>query len=279
MATVSLGDLELDYSDQGAGPAIVLQHGPMMDGSVFDPVVADLATDHRVVVPELPLGAHRRPVPDGIDLSPMGLARLIKQFLAALELTDVTFVSNDWGGGLFVMADGPEPRISRLVVATTEAYENYPPGRGGKLLMKVAANRIVLSLFLMPLRIPALRRSGRLYAEMVRHPIPAELMDRWLEPLLTQAAIRRDLVRMADQVDPDAMNQATEHLGDIRQPTLVLWTTDSVMMPAEHGPRLAADIPDATLSTIDDCGTLISLDQPEAFVRAIRDFLATRADG
>jgi pimeloyl-ACP methyl ester carboxylesterase len=272
MPTVTLdGDLELDYSDQGDGPAIVLQHGPMMDGSVFDQVAADLARDHRVLVPELPLGSHRRPVPDGVDLSPIGLSRLIRQFLAALDLQQITLVSNDWAGALFLLSDAPEPRIDRLVIATTEAYENYPPGRGGKLLAKITSP-ITLALILAPMRIPALRRSGRMHAEMVRHPIPARLIDRWLEPLLTDPAIRRDLVRMVRQMDPAALAKATPTLRTIKQPTLVLWTTDSVMMPAEHGPRLARDIPDATLVTFDDCGTLMSLDQPERFIRAIREF-------
>jgi pimeloyl-ACP methyl ester carboxylesterase len=51
----------IDYEDTGGdGPVLVLLAGVLMDGSVWDPMVADLERDHRCVVPTLPLGAHRR---------------------------------------------------------------------------------------------------------------------------------------------------------------------------------------------------------------------------
>ena len=50
-------------------------HGVLMNGSVWNNVVGGLRDRYRCIVPELPFGAHRRPMPDGTDLSLGSIAR------------------------------------------------------------------------------------------------------------------------------------------------------------------------------------------------------------
>lgn len=94
-----------------------------MDGSLWRHVVADLRSDHRCVVPTLPLGGHRRPMKPDADLSILGVARLVAEFLDALDLTDVTLVMNDWGGAQALVADGRDERIGKLVITSCEAWQ------------------------------------------------------------------------------------------------------------------------------------------------------------
>jgi len=48
----------IHYEDSGGrGPVLVLTHGLLMDASIWDPVLAELNGDWRVVRPVLPLGA------------------------------------------------------------------------------------------------------------------------------------------------------------------------------------------------------------------------------
>jgi 3-oxoadipate enol-lactonase len=50
MATASVNGINLSYSDSGGdGPAVVLSHGYLMDGSMFDPQVAALTPEYRVI--------------------------------------------------------------------------------------------------------------------------------------------------------------------------------------------------------------------------------------
>ena len=83
----------------GDGPSVVFLHGVMVDGSLWDDVVARLP-DHRCVVLELPLGSHTSPVPDRSELTPPASPDSIAGADRALELSDVTLVGNDTGGGL-----------------------------------------------------------------------------------------------------------------------------------------------------------------------------------
>ena len=60
MPEVELSAGTIEYEDTGGdGPALILLHGFLMDASLWDRAIADLAVDHRCVTPTLPLGTHR----------------------------------------------------------------------------------------------------------------------------------------------------------------------------------------------------------------------------
>src|SRR5215475_5330449 len=118
----------ISYEDTGGpGAVLVLLGGVVQDGSVWEPMVADLRRDHRCVVPTLPLGAHRRPMRPNADLSLAGFGRMVAELLERLDLRDVTLVQNDHAAAL-VLAGEPHERVARLVISSCEAFENYPPG-------------------------------------------------------------------------------------------------------------------------------------------------------
>ena len=125
----------LMYLDTGGnGPPVVFLHGVLMNGRLWDDIVADLSDSYRCIVPELPFGAHRTPMSGDADLSLASLAKKIADFLEELDLQDVTLVCNDWGGAQLVVYPGGSNRVANLVLVSCEAFDNYPPGLPGRLL-------------------------------------------------------------------------------------------------------------------------------------------------
>ena len=255
----------LEYTDSGGqGPVLVLLHGLMMDASLWDEVIAGLTPGYRCVAPVLPLGAHRRAMKPGADLSLPAIARLVTEFTDRLGLDDVTLVGNDTGGAIaqLLMAE-PAPRVTRVVLVSCDAFGNFPPGLTGKTL--VAAGRLpaaAFGLFMQQLRVRAVRRLPIAFGWLTKRGDAATA--RWIRPVLADSAIRHDTVRVlrAIAADKRLLIRAAESLPGFGRPALVVWARGDRVMPPEHGIRLAELLPHAKLTEVDDSYTLVPLDQP-----------------
>jgi len=175
-------------------------HGVAMDRSLWRHLVADLRSHYRCITPTLPLGGHRRPMRPDADLSLRGQVRLVAEFLERLGLSDVTLVGNDWGGAQLLVSERRTERVGRLVLCPCEAFDNYPPGLPGRNLELAGKLPGGLNALLQPLRLRPLRRLPLAFGWMSKRPVPDEIMDAWLRPLLTQRAIRRDLLKYVRSV-------------------------------------------------------------------------------
>ena len=274
MAELELSAGTIEYEDTGGGgPPLVLIHGVAMNGSLWRAVVAELRAEHRCVIPTLPLGAHRHPMRSDADLSMSGIAGLIAELLERLDLRDVTLAMNDWGGPQLLVSEGRDERIGRLVITSCEAFDNVPPGLPGRVLGLSAKVPGGLNALVQPLRVRLLRRLPLAFGWMAKRPIPDAVVDDWLRPLLTQRAVRRDLIKYIRATDSNALIEATPALGRFDRPALVAWASEDRVMPLEHGRRLVGLLPDGHLTEIADSYTLIPEDQPAALAAAIRRFV------
>jgi len=269
VAEIDLSAGPVDYEDTGGdGPVVVLLHGLAMDASLWRDVIADLRADHRCIAPTLPFGAHRVPMRRDAGLSLDGHARLVAELLERLDLRDVTLVQNDLGYAQITALEHGE-RIGRLVLASCEAFDNLPPGLPGR----VSGVALRMPGGVQPLRIRALRRLPLTFGWMAKHPIPHEVTDAWLRPLLTDRAIRRDVRKYVAAARPAELAAASERLTEFDRPALVVWATEDRVMPPEHGRRLAELLPQGRLVEIADSYTLIPLDQPARLAGAVRAFV------
>lgn len=273
MPSVELSAGTIEYDDSGGdGPVVVLCGGLAIGRSLWDGVVADLQDELRCVVPALPWGAHRIPMRENADLTMRGHAAILAELISALDLRDVTLVENDTAMSQVLCAGGCE-RVARLVITSCEAFDNYPPGLPGKLAALAAKLPGGMFVAMQQLRIGWFRRSPLGFGWMAKRPIPDADVDRWIEPLLHQREIRRDLTKYAANLDRNVLLQAAEDLRTFDRPALVVWAKEDRVMPPEHGRRLADLLPQGRLVELDDSYTLIPLDQPHALAHEIATFI------
>ncbi len=276
MREIELSAGTIEYEDTGGdGPVLVMLHGLMMDASLWDGPIADLRAGYRCVAPTLPLGAHRRAMHADADLSLPGTARLVAEFLDRLDLSDVTLVGNDTGGALvqLLMRDGGAERVGRVVLASCDAFDNFPPGLTGKTLVLTGRlSPAMFGLFMQQMRLKLLRRLPIAFGWLTKRGDAATA--RWIRPVMQQAGIRRDAVRMLRSVaaDPSLLLEAAEALPSFARPALVIWASEDRVMPPEHGRRLAGLLPLGRLAEVEDSYTLIPLDQPARLAQLIREF-------
>ena len=274
MPSVELPQGTIDVVERGDGPPLLFLHGVFAGASLWDDVIARLAGDHRCLAPTLPFGAHRSPMRPGADLSPPGVARLVVDLLDALELREASLIANDTGGAIaqLVVARAPE-RVSRLVLPSCDAYEHFPPTLI-RPLKWFAALPAVAGPALHVLRFPP---ASRAFLATVAKRGDALRAQAWLEALLADAGVRRDVLAFLRTADPAHTLGAVPALRAFDRPALVLWAADDVFFPRRDGERLAADLPRARLEVIPDSRTFLPMDQPEATANAIAAFLAQTA--
>ncbi|MFE3799954.1 alpha/beta hydrolase [Nocardia tengchongensis] len=274
MPVVEVSAGRVHYTERGEGPPVVLLHGLLMNHTVWDQVLGKLPGGFRYVLPDLPLGAHPEPLRADADLTMRGLNQLVAEFLAALDLRDVTLVHSDWGGGLFLTAYGLDERVARLIVLPCEAFGNFPPGLPGKTAVLACAVPGGITLALRQLRVPWLRSTPVMFGWMARRRLDDDLVRGWTEPGLRDKRIQRDLLAYARSHRSKAEFVAnTEALRDFPGEALILWSSAGKVMPREHGRRLAELIPKARLVEIDDAYVLSMLDRPDAVAAAMSAFL------
>ena len=262
------------YRDVGRGEVLVFVHGVLADGQLWRPVVSLLQDDHRCLVPDWPLGSHKRAMHADADLSPPGLARIIVEFFDALGLSSPTLVGNDTGGALcqIVAAEFPD-RVGRLVLTPCDAYENFPPPAIFWPLQVGARLPGGLAGLLRALRWRPLQRLPFSFAGLSRR-IDAALVREWVRPAATDPGVRRDLIKVIRGIDRRYTLDASEKLRSFHRPVLIAWAPEARFFTMPYGERLAHDLPDARLERIMDAYTFVSLDQPERTAELIAGFVA-----
>jgi pimeloyl-ACP methyl ester carboxylesterase len=271
---VRLSQGTVRYRERGSGEPIVFVHGLMVNGDLWRKVVPELSPRFRCLTPDLPLGSHELALSPEADLSPPGLARLIADFTTALGLDGVTLVGNDTGGALcqLVVAEHPE-RVSRLVLTSCDAYENFLPPFFRYLQWNAYLPGGTF-LLAQTLRLRPLRRLPIAFGWLAKRAIEREAMDSYCQPAAGDASIRRDLGKVLRGISPRYTLAAAERFAGFRQPVLIAWAADDRFFPVAHAERLARTFPRARLELIADSYTFVSEDQPQRLAELIGAFAA-----
>jgi pimeloyl-ACP methyl ester carboxylesterase len=264
----------IEYRERGAGPPVVFVHGVGVNGDLWRAVAPRLAGEHRCIVPDLPWGAHSRPLREDADLSLPGMARIVADFMAALELRDVTMVANDTGGAVAQSLVGRHAeRIGRLVLTSCDAFEKFPP-TPQRYLELTARSRALMWFVGWSVQFKVVQRLPTAYGWTTSQPIEPAIMRSYTEPVRTNPGVRRDLTRLLRAVDTRYTYEAAEALRGFDRPALVLWADGDKIFPREHGRRLAELLPRGHFELMPDSRTFIPEEQPERLAARVGDFVA-----
>ena len=281
--SLALGDVKevvlpagtVRYRERGSGEPIVFVHGALVNGDLWRHVVPELSSRYRCITPDWPLGSHQPAMASNADLSPPGLARLIVAFLDALRIESATLVGNDTGGALCqIVATEHAQRVSRLVLTDCDAFDIFPPRMFAYLKWTA---RLPGGLFLVAqsMRLGINRGLPIAYGWLSKKPIPNDVMEGYVRPVIADAGVRRDSTKLIKGLDPAYTEAAGRKLADLRIPTLIAWAREDRFFPFSYGERLAQTIPNARLEPIEDALTFVPEDQPERLAELIGSFMAS----
>ena len=271
---VELSAGPIHYRERGEGEPIVFVHGVFVNGDLWRKVVPTLAERYRCITPDWPLGSHPEPMKESADLSTPGLAALVAEFLAKLNLERVTLVGNDTGGAVcqLVIADHRE-HIGRLVLTSCDAFEVYPPQPFGflRLVPRLPGAAFALA---QTLRLRPLHRLPITFGWVMSEQPEREVADSYTHPV-RDAAIRRDATKLLKGISPQHTLDAATRGRDFGGPVLIAWAGDDKLFPLSLADRLGNLWPHARREVIPGSRTFIAEDQPAALAAVIDQFLTT----
>ncbi|MGY1709003.1 alpha/beta fold hydrolase [Geodermatophilus sp. SYSU D00758] len=260
----------------GTGPTVLAVHGALVDGRLWDGVAERLAPHARVLLPDLPLGAHRRAVPDRSRLTPPDLAGAVLDVLGAVGADTAVLVGNDTGGALAQLAVAAAPqRVAGLVLAGCDAFEHFPPPLLRPLPRLAAVpgvTRLVVRTFAVPALLADPGRSNLFSRRGLGRPLVADL----LHPARTDRAVRADLTALLRTVRPEPLLAAAGALGSWGGPAAVVWGRRDRVFPPRDAVRLAGLL-GTTVTWLDDALTFVPVDRPDAVADAVTGVLAATA--
>lgn len=272
--TVTLPTGPLRYRDLGAGPPVVFVHGLLVNGDLWRGVAPAVAeAGYRCLTPDWPLGAHTVPLPPAADVSPPGMARMMADFLEALDLTEVTVVGNDTGGALtqILMTEHPQ-RLGRVVLTPCDALDEFfpQPFKALPAMMKIPGfASLTAGIFQVRALWPAL------LGGMSKQLAAPEIMRSYTRPSWRDRAVRRDLRRFTAAVHKKYTLRAAEALGGFDRPVLLVGAGQDKVFKPRLREALAARLPKSREVVLEDSYTFVPEDQPAELARLIVEFLRT----
>jgi pimeloyl-ACP methyl ester carboxylesterase len=255
---LSAGHGVLKAARTGQGPDIVLLHSLLADRHAFDPVLPRLAEKHRVTLFNLP----------GFHGSEPVITALLDAYVARIEDgfqefgigRDAILIGNGFGGTLALAyaLDHPE-MIGKLVVS--DAAASFPDA--GRQQFAAMAQKVAEGGLGAVAEIAAKRVYSPAY--LAAHP---ELIDERKKVLLG--------------IDPKAFQHACKILQEVDLvpllhrldvPTLVVCGEHDQATPVALNKAVAYKIPGARYVELPGSGHCPPLEQPDAFLTAIKEFV------
>ena len=184
----------------------------------------------------------------------------------------MTLVGNDTGGAICqFLLDSDASRVGRVVLTNCDAFTNFPPAPFGQLFKAFRSPKAIRAL-LAPMRATAVRHSPAGFGLLVSRSLDPEQTRAWVEPCLSDQAIREDVAAFAKEVDPQDLDVASNRLAAFGGPALLVWGAGDRFFKLDFARRLRDSFRDARLVEIENGRTFIPHDEPARLAEEIAAF-------
>lgn len=253
-------------------PTLVLVHGFSASLHTWEPWVADLKRDYRIISLDLPGHGLSRCVDNGA-IGTDQFVDIIDRVTDALKVERFTLAGNSMGGGAawnYALAH-PE-RLDGLVLVDAAGWpRSEAESKDRPVIFRLLEVGLARKL-IKDLDMSSLIRSG--LEDSFANPafVTDEMVDRYAS--LARAPCHRDALLALSA--GEGTEATAEGLATISTPTLVMHGEKDNLIPASHGESFAAAIPGAELKLYPDVGHLPQEEIAAESVADLRAFLATR---
>jgi pimeloyl-ACP methyl ester carboxylesterase len=234
----------ISYVEQGTGPVALFVHGVLLNSHLWRHQLADLSDIRRSIAVDLLAHGDTEIAPNQ-DVSVTANAKMLKEFLDALNIDQVDLVGNDSGGGISQIFAALYPeRVRSLTLTDCDTHDNWPPEAFKPFLAMAAGGGLRGTLDAM-LADKSVYRSPQALGPAYEHPeqLSDDSIETYLRPFVRNAQRTHDLERFLAAFDNKHTLAIEPRLKTLKAPTLIVWGTDDVYFPVKWSHWLAENIP------------------------------------
>ena len=232
------------WREQGSGPVALFVHGVLLNGYLWRHQLDGLADIRRCIAPDL-LAHGDTEIAANQDVSATANAKMLKEFLDALQIDQVDLVGNDSGSGIAQIFAALHPeRVRSLTLTNGDTHDNWPPEAFKPFLEMAAAGGLKNTLSAM-LSDKNIYRSPQALGPAYESPekVSDEAIEQYLRPFLRSERRIDDLRRFLAEFDNRHTLAVETKLRALRSPTLVVWGTDDIYFDVKWAYWLSENIP------------------------------------
>ncbi|VXC55440.1 Alpha/beta hydrolase [Oceanicaulis sp. 350] len=260
--TVDGEDWRVRESGPEDAPALVLIHGFSHSLEAWDAMAAELEADHRIIRFDLPGHGLTGPRAD----QAYSVTDTVAQVSALLDeiAPDRFAIGGNSLGGLVAWryaADHPD-RVTDLILIDPGGYPNL--GVADDPAPVPDAVRAYLSLA---------PEAGVAYATSTLYADPSRVSPEQLERIRAMMRVEGNGQALIERIEQFTLPDPNPDLARIAAPTLIVWGSNDAMIPATHGPRFDAAIPNSRLVLMQNTGHVPMEEWPVETAALVRDFL------
>lgn len=242
--TVTTPSGRISYRESGEGPVALFVHGVLLNGHLWRHQLSELSDIRRCIAVDL-LAHGDTEISPAQDVSVTANAKMLVEFLDALQVEQVDLVGNDSGGGIAQIFAAQNPsRVRTLTLTDCDAHDNWPPEAFKPFLDVAAAGGLRGTLEAM-LADKNVFRSPQALGSAYEHPerVTDDTIETYLRPLTRTAQRTVDFQRFLAAFDCRHTLAAEAGLRKLRAPTLIVWGTDDIYFDVRWSRWLAETIP------------------------------------
>ena len=234
----------ISYVEKGSGPVALFVHGVLLNGYLWRHQMAELSDIRRCIAVDILAHGDTEIAPDQ-DVSVTANAKMLREFLDALEIDQVDLMGNDSGGGIAQIFAALNPSRARsLTLTDCDCHDNWPPEAFKPFLAMAAAGGLRGTLEAM-LADKNVYRSPQALGPAYEHPekVTDETIEIYLRPLVRTDQRTRDFQRFFAAFDNRHTRAVEPQLRRFEAPTLIVWGTDDIYFDVRWSHWLAETIP------------------------------------
>lgn len=266
---VSIDGMEVHFRDEGFlqdSLPLVLIHGTGASLHTFDEWTNTLKETRRVLRMDLPAFGLTGPFPDA-DYSIENYVDFIQKFLTKNGIQKCILGGNSLGGNIAWQFTAKYPqKVEKLILIDASGY----PSASKSIPLAFRLGRIPvvnkLLTFITPYNV--IQKSvENVYFD--KSKVSKELVDRYYE-LTLRAGNRRAFV---DRMNLEKQKSDVTAIQTIKQPTLILWGDQDLLIPVENAHRFHEDLPNDTLVILKNLGHVPMEEDSERSLKAVIAFI------